>query len=267
MHLLLNFNHHKKITMLKLNYSFGTLNLFFCLSIFALNLSAQNFAYKHVTSTSNTSGHITTLDHPDINNNPNAVLFITHDYDRGSYISTSIGVYYQAGRWRIFNQNKSNLANGITFNILKTQITGSNIHRHTASRSNTSGHITTIDHPAFNGNPNLKILASQYWTGTYNDNEIGLWYNGGKWKIFNQNTNALPSGSSFNLMIIDQGIKHEVRSGRTGYPHVTKLSGRGASTREKLAFITSVWEGKYNIPATGVWYNDGAWNIYNEDRS
>ena len=80
------------------------------------------------------------------------------------------------------------------------------IHRATAG--NTSGHITTIDNPLANGDPNAILMvthnfsadtsATPYETGT-----VGVWYNGSRWTIYHENTGvAMPVGRAFNVMII-----------------------------------------------------------------
>jgi hypothetical protein len=60
------------------------------------------------------------LDNPLINNNPNAVLFVTHNLSNGSAFNNVTGVYYNGAAWYIINPNV-NAASGFgaeTFNIL-----------------------------------------------------------------------------------------------------------------------------------------------------
>ena len=80
------------------------------------------------------------------------------------------------------------------------------IHRATAA--SVSGHITTIDHPLANGDPNAILLVTHNYSADtsatpYETNTVGVWYNGSKWTIYHENTGvAMPVGRAFNVMII-----------------------------------------------------------------
>jgi hypothetical protein len=79
---------------------------------------------------------------------------------------------------------------------------------HRASNANISGHITTIDHPLANGDPNAILIVTHNFSadtsGTpYEPNAVGVWYNGSRWTIYHENTAvAMPVGRAFNVMII-----------------------------------------------------------------
>jgi Secretion system C-terminal sorting domain len=85
--------------------------------------------YKHVANSSNTSGsYITYLDNPLLNGNPDAKIFVVHDYTNNSgntgYINGELGVWYDTGnsKWTIYDDNFTSygdtLYNGATFNVL-----------------------------------------------------------------------------------------------------------------------------------------------------
>lgn len=79
---------------------------------------------------------------------------------------------------------------------------------HRASNASISGHITTIDHPLANGDPNAILLVTHNFSadtsGTpYEPNTVGVWYNGSRWTIYHENTAvAMPVGRAFNVMVI-----------------------------------------------------------------
>jgi|GEM_PF-3912608 len=82
-------------------------------------------AYIHVASASNIGGNITTLDNPILNNNPNALVFVTHNQDPGGIPSgvlknLSVGVYYSTivNKWTIFNEDGTDISPGASFNVL-----------------------------------------------------------------------------------------------------------------------------------------------------
>lgn len=80
------------------------------------------------------------------------------------------------------------------------------IHRATAD--NTGGHITTIDNPMANGDPNAILLVTHNFSADtssspYETTPVGVWYNGSRWTIYHENTGvAMPVGRAFNVMVI-----------------------------------------------------------------
>ena len=51
-----------------------------CFLFISMNILAQDEIYLHTTSAANISDHISYLDHPNLNNNPNATIFVMHNY-------------------------------------------------------------------------------------------------------------------------------------------------------------------------------------------
>jgi hypothetical protein len=86
------------------------------------------------------------------------------------------------------------------------QFTGTPVFIHRAMGSNISGHITAIDHPLSNNDPNAILIITPNWTpsGIYNTNAVGVWYNGNRWTIFNQNLAPMLTNSAFNVLIVKQ---------------------------------------------------------------
>jgi hypothetical protein len=63
-----------------------------------------------------------------------------------------------------------------------------------------------FDNPFTNGNPSARVLVTQNWNpngvaGHFNPHNIGVWYDGKRWRIFNQDGAAMPFGASFNVRI------------------------------------------------------------------
>jgi hypothetical protein len=78
------------------------------------------------------------------------------------------------------------------------------VFTHVTSGANISLHLTSITY----NNPlvtDLLIVTPNYTAGSvYNAHPIGVWFNGGVWKIFNQDLAAMPIGTAFNVMVIRQ---------------------------------------------------------------
>ena len=69
----------------------------------------------------NILGHYTTIDHPLINNNPKAILIVTPNLNpngAGSPFNPhAAGVFYTGSRWAIYNQDQSEMFDGVAFNV------------------------------------------------------------------------------------------------------------------------------------------------------
>jgi hypothetical protein len=48
-------------------------------------------------------------------------------------------------------------------------------------------------------------MVTQRWEGVYNPNPVGVFYAGGRWRIFNENVLAdMPVGAQFNIFVINR---------------------------------------------------------------
>lgn len=79
----------------------------------------------HLTTAANTAGNITELDHPDLNNNPDAAFVFSHYYGSAgapsnNNINKVLGAFYltSAGRWNIFTEDFSAMPEGVAFDII-----------------------------------------------------------------------------------------------------------------------------------------------------
>ncbi len=84
-----------------------------------LNLAA----YVHTTTYPNTSTSITRLDHPQLNNNPNAIINITQNLNpfggNDVYNNNNVGVYYTGTHWSIYHEDYTkHMPLGANFNVV-----------------------------------------------------------------------------------------------------------------------------------------------------
>lgn len=165
--------------------------------------------FTHKATAANIAGHITTLDYPLTNNNPNATVFVTLNSDPGGiggiYDNHPVGVYYVTGKWRIFNEDTQPMPLNASFNVF-APTSGSNVFVHTATAGNTSGIGTSIDNPLTNGNQNALLLITQNWDpggvgGIYNAHPVGVLFQANKWFIVNVDSASMPIGASFNVYV------------------------------------------------------------------
>jgi hypothetical protein len=80
--------------------------------------------FVHTANAGNITSNYTYIDHPSANNNPNAIIFITANWNPGGgsgvYNTSALGVWYSASaqKWAIFNQDLSAMPSGMSFNVM-----------------------------------------------------------------------------------------------------------------------------------------------------
>ncbi len=177
-------------------------HLFLLISTLLLTLtSTAQTAFRHVTTATNTTGHITTLNHAQLNGNPNAVVFAQPIYSESGdrAITGAFRVTYLNSRWVIAYQNTNLSIAGVRFQILAMPAGASNVIVHNATSANMVGKATVLDHPALNGNPNAILLVTQQSDG--NNHEIAVQYQSNRWSILNLDGADLPVNARFSVMI------------------------------------------------------------------
>lgn len=79
-------------------------------------------AFVVTTSPANTAGHITTLDHPLLNNAPNAMVFVTRVWGGAGFstanITSLLSVFYNGTSWAIFREDGLGMPFDTRFNVL-----------------------------------------------------------------------------------------------------------------------------------------------------
>lgn len=252
---------------------YSILSLFLCLSLYNTNLLLSQHAhvFKHVAERESINQNWTIIDNPITNNDPDKLLFVCHDYGTGPYVNSPLGVWYTKGKWSIFKQDKKPLSANAKFNVLVKSKNDTDVFVHKAQNNNISGHVTTIDNSKINNNPNAILIVTQNWstTGPYNNNPIGVYYYKGKWRIYNQNKVKMPLNAKFNVLItFKNSFRHEVTANTMQMSHVTKLNHHLTNKNPKaLVFVTQYWTKVYNDNPVGLWYSNGKWTVYNENKA
>jgi len=164
--------------------------------------------FTHTATSSTITANYTVLDDPLANNNPNAVIEVTPNYNPGgigaTYDNHPIGVWYTGSRWAIFNQDRAAMPVDAAFNVMVSPSPGSYsfLAIQTASSANSSGDATFLSSPTDYSGPILFITPNYNpggVSGTYQNHNIGVYY-GTSWGIFNQDKAPMSLGSSFNVL-------------------------------------------------------------------
>ncbi len=249
-------------------------NLLTIALLFITSVTLSQVIFTHATSKSNTNGHITNLSHPSVNGKSDAVLFITQVY--GKYNNHQVGVWYNNGTWTIYNEDRIALPEGTKFNVLVLPA-GDNVFTHTVDITNIQDTWTLIDHAMTNDNPNAIVFVTQNWKGSYNPKPIGVWYDGSKWSIFNQDNSKLPTGLTFNVLIQEEGYANSTGGYADVYTVTTTdknnqwgdyLATMPIMNPNTFLIATQNWstKGPYNVHIPALWWGGTVWTIYNQDR-
>jgi len=96
---------------------------------FCLRIVDAQAVFVHFVTAQNISGTFpctTYIDHPLTNGNPNAILFVTHNWNplglpsaKGQFNNHPVGVWYAQGRqqWGIFDEDEAAMVEGVAFNV------------------------------------------------------------------------------------------------------------------------------------------------------
>jgi hypothetical protein len=242
--------------------------------------------FVHQATAANISGNYTVIDHPLINGNPNAIVFVTPNWNPGNvggtYNNHNIGIWYSSSqqKWAIFNQDLAAMPVNAAFNVL-VLVPQSDVFVHKATSANSTGHVTDIDHPLSNNDPNAIVFITPNWNpggvgGTYNNHNIGVYYEGSpinKWSIFNQDIATMPNDAAFNVLIPHPDASvfvHKATAANTS-GHITTIDYPLTNNKPNaILLVTPNWNpgnvgGTYNNHPIGVYYTGGKWTIFNQD--
>jgi hypothetical protein len=264
-----------------LNQDHAAMPLGASFNVFVLTAGAGVFV--HTATAGNSSGDYTKIDNPLTNGNPNAIVFATPNLNPGgvgaTYENHNIGVYYNtlAGKWAIFNQDITAVPVNAAFNVL-VLVPSSDIFVHTATAGNSSGDQTQIDNALTNSHPNTIVFTTPNWNpggfgGTYNNHNIGVYYFGSAWRIFNQDLTAIPVNAAFNVLVPnpDTSVFVHTATAANISGHTTILDYPLTNGRPNaILLVTPNWNpggvgGTYDDHPIGVYYDSGKWIIFNQD--
>ena len=172
-------------------------------------IPTDTVSFKHRATEENCRGDYTYISDPSTNGDPNAIVLVSDQEAVGSdSYKHNIGVWYEAGarKWAIFNQDRTTVPSGATFEVEVPPTSATFVHR--AGVLNTAGNYTYLDDRLTNGEPDAVLSVTQNWnpgggTGVYNDHPVGAVYDAKlkKWAIFNRDGAPMTKGASFNIAV------------------------------------------------------------------
>ena len=246
---------------------------------------AQDATFVHTVTPGNTSGDLSLIDHPLLNNNPTAQLVVSHVWNppgsSGVYNTHRTGLYYDAteNKWGVYNEDANNIVNGSSYFVYVEQ--NSEVYQHVTSLSNqgTSDAYTVLSHPDLNGNPEAQVVVSTYYNpnASRNDKNYGTWYDGTNWNLFTEGGATIEIGDAFMVAVNGGDLTHRYRhvaSAASISGNVTIIDHPALNGNPDARFVFMHNWGETGTSANvivdkvlGVWYTGTNWSIYTEDIS
>jgi hypothetical protein len=257
-----------------------TLFTFLLILIAAIGL-AQDKVYVHTVTPANIDGHITIIDHPDLNGNPNAPIVYVNNFNpngsSGVYNDNVSGLWYNAPNWTIYNEDLSAMIEGASFNIYIAD-DPNDVFTHIATAANSSGHVTTMDNSLVNGlEPGPFLAMSHYYNpnSIYNTGNYGQYYFDNFRRLYDEGFTSVPEGAAFKVLVNggtgSSRVEH-ISSAANIVNNWTVIDATELNGNPNATFVMSHYWGVggastevYLDQVLGVWYNGTNWAIYIED--
>ena len=173
------------------------------------DILTDEVSFTHRATEENCRGDYTYISDPNTNGDPNAIVLVSDQEAAGtSSYEHNIGVWYEPGarKWAIFNQDRTAVPSGATFEVEVPPTGATFVHR--AGVLNTANNYTYLDDELTNDEPDAVLSVTQNWNpgggrGVYNDHPVGVVYDAKlkKWAVFNRDGAPMPKGASFNIAV------------------------------------------------------------------
>jgi hypothetical protein len=175
-----------------------------------VGLKAASNIYVHTATSGTLAGDWTNLSNGYTNNNPNALVWVTPNWNTGVYENHNIGVWYTGSNWAIFNQDGTAIPTNACFDVIIADGPfWPEAYVATANSGNIAGDTMFLDNPLLNGVTGKELMVTPNWSppggpNVYDNHPIGVWYDTSnkRYGVFNQDGAAMPNGASFNIWVM-----------------------------------------------------------------
>jgi len=249
--------------------------------------SVDDAMFIHKALASNTVGHVSYIDHPDLNGNPDAILVVSHRLISG-YNNHVTGVWYSSEnqRWSVFNEDSSPIQVDTPFNIyIKGTVSSAITHVATSANQGSIPSYTVLDESSINGNPNAFLILTPYFNphNIFTDHNYGFWYDSSinRWIIFSEDGLDIPTNAAFNVLIQPFETGHTIVFRHEATPASNAVFSNGTvidhpllNGKPNASFVFTHYWGAPDYPSSEVivnhtlhaWYSNyyHKWVIANE---
>ncbi|MCH2034797.1 MAG: hypothetical protein MK202_14905 [Tenacibaculum sp.] len=155
--------------------------------------------------------------------------------------------------------------------ISVTMVKAQTVFKHTVSSSNTKQHISSINHSSSNGKKDKILIVTHDYgkLGPYQTKAVGVWYNGKKWTVFNQDRTPIKANTKFNVLVTNKSNNAFIVKAKANTKSVVVSHPKLNRNPNATFLATPNWgsRGPYNKSPIGVYYSTSKkqWNIFNTD--
>ncbi len=181
-------------------------------------VGAPSCIYTHSSAEDNILANVTFLDVPALNGHPEAFVLVLPFAFPTAITPANVGLYYDSSRsqWGIFNEDLTAMPANRWFTV----------YDNTCAIGLGNRYLFTCNSPELNrcgmgglienGNPAVRLLVTQLWDASapvYNPHPVGVYYEAGIWKVFNEDLANMPIGAKFNVAVIDVLLDDDFETG------------------------------------------------------
>lgn len=134
---------------------------------------------------------------------------------------------------------------------------------HETNSGNTNGHITRLSNT---NSSDLLFITQQY--GKYNTHQVGVWYNGRQWTIYNEDRLPLVENTYFTVVQVPAAANaytHVATAGNIASNYTFLDNAYCNNNPDAIIMVTQNYKQVYNTSPIGVWYTGGKWAIFNQN--
>jgi len=190
--------------------------LLFCIFLLGsqLAVNAQTLGFygpyhTHLAEASTNLGHATYLSDPSVDNNPDALVFVTANFSVDNiFVNIYSGIWYNGAEWSIYDETEGSSImienSGWNVGVIER---GGSAYIHEATAENIEGNYSNLDSPGVTDNANALVFITHNWSGNasgvYVNRATGVWYNGSNWAIYNEDQEGFQVEAAFNTFVAD----------------------------------------------------------------
>ena len=235
----------------------------------------------HTATLDNTTLDRTEIDDPNLNGNPDARVYVTHNWNPPENNNQNsndhpLGVYYLAGHWFILNRDGAAMLTPVTFNVYYTWPRGDSYIVSASATNTTTTRSLNLNSPAlygqslarpqftFNGTPAGLTPAYAYTS------QAGLRYSFGPlftWQAFTNLGAEFPLSLTFNVLDPPPSSFVVSATADTGASWVDIDNPLTNGNPEARLLVTPRDNGGLDENNIGVFYDTvpGRWGIFHEN--
>lgn len=168
-------------------------------------LKANGISFVHTAHPSNISEYYTQIQHPLIDANPDAIIVVSNICSTCKNTNPPLGVYFDGSNWFVFRQDFQAIHPKQKFSISIQAHPDERGFIHTIQNSRIAKHISVIDHPLLNKQPDATFFttAKKDELGIFNTSNIAIFYSQvlSRWCLVNDARKSFPNRLKVNIII------------------------------------------------------------------